>query len=249
MGNTRMTATIVIPCYNEANRLPVPAFQEFMRNSPDIRFLFVNDGSRDATLEVLRKLCAGSTTHTVLDLPANGGKAEAVRAGMLAAIAQHQAGIVGFWDADLATPLSAIHDLLAIMEQRAELQFIFGARVKLLGRDIRRRPMRHYLGRIFATAASLVLRLPIYDTQCGAKLFRVTPELGQILADRFRATWVFDVELIARYLRLPTVRRDTVESLIYEFPLYAWEDVAGSKLRPKDFLRAILDLYRIYREG
>jgi len=249
MGNTLMTATIVIPCYNEANRLPVSAFQRFMQEYPGIRFLFVNDGSRDATLDVLHKLCGDSSVHTVLDLPANGGKAEAVRAGMRAAITANQAEVVGFWDADLATPLPAILDLLGVMERRPELQFVFGARVKLLGRDIRRRPIRHYLGRIFATAASLVLRLPIYDTQCGAKLFRVTPELRNILEARFRATWVFDVELIARFLRQPTVRREAAESLIYEFPLHAWEDVAGSKLKPKDFLRAILDLYRIYREG
>lgn len=241
-----MTATIVIPCYNEANRLPVEVFQSFMGADTHIRFLFVNDGSRDRTLEILRQLCGDGRVHTALDLPANGGKAEAVRAGMRAAIEQHKAEIVGFWDADLATPLPAIHELLAVMEAKPGLQFVFGARVKLLGRDIRRRPIRHYLGRAFATAASLVLQLPIYDTQCGAKLFRVTPELRQILADPFEAAWVFDVELIARFLRLPTVRRESAEELIYEYPLQAWQDVAGSKLRPKDFLKAMLDLLRIY---
>lgn len=243
-----MTASIVIPCYNEANRLPVAAFQRFMQDFPAIRLLFVNDGSRDETLSVLRKLCGDSGPHGVLDLPVNGGKAEAVRAGLLAAMAQDGVQVVGFWDADLATPLAAIHDLLGVMESRPAVQFVFGARVKLLGRDIRRRPLRHYLGRIFATTASLVLQLPIYDTQCGAKLFRVTPELQQILTRPFQAAWVFDVELIARFLRLPSVRRETVESLIYEFPLHAWEDVAGSKLRPRDFLKAIVDLYGIYRE-
>jgi glycosyltransferase involved in cell wall biosynthesis len=243
---TGMNATIVIPCYNEEKRLPVQEFARFMQQHNGVRLLFVNDGSKDNTLAVLRKLAAGSR-HQVLDLQPNGGKAEAVRKGMLAAMEVEGTEVVGFWDADLATPLPAILDLLGVLEARPKLQWIFGARVKLLGRAIRRKPARHYLGRVFATAASMVLQLPVYDTQCGAKLFRVTPELREVLGERLQSKWIFDVELISRFLRLPSVRKEDPEELIYEYPLHAWEDVAGSKLRPKDFLKAAMDLIYIWR--
>jgi dolichyl-phosphate beta-glucosyltransferase len=242
-------STIVVPCYNEANRLNVTAFRSFIESSPEIKFVFVNDGSTDATLDVLQSLRDNAgISATILNLPVNGGKAEAVRQGLVYALDQSpESSVVGFWDADLSTPLEAIHDLLGIMKETPQVQFVFGSRVKLLGRQIDRLPIRHYLGRVFATAASVVLRLPIYDTQCGAKLFRSTPELRQILAAPFESRWVFDVELIARFMQLHKSDPGAVAALIYEFPLYAWQDVAGSKLRPKDFIRAIYELFSIYR--
>ena len=120
---------------------------------------------------------------------------------------------------------------------------VFGARVKLLGRTVERRRIRHYLGRVFATAASACLALPIYDTQCGAKLFRRTPELMISLAEPFRSRWIFDVELIARFIKLKGARAMSTE--IHEYPLEIWTDVAGSKVRPQDFARALYELVQI----
>jgi hypothetical protein len=94
---------------------------------------------------------------------------------------------------------------------------------------------------------SITLKLPIYDTQCGAKLFRVTPDLSQILADPFRSRWIFDVEIIARQIQVANGDRMAVEQSIFELPLMKWKDVAGSKLRPLDFFKAIFDVLMIWR--
>ena len=121
-----------------------------------------------------------------------------------------------------------------------------GSRVALLGRQIRRSWKRHLLGRTFATAASLVLGLTVYDTQCGAKLFRVTRQTAALFDRPFRARWIFDVELLARMISTAGNDGDlSIEELIYEYPLERWEDVAGSRLKSHDFFVAVTDLAAI----
>jgi dolichyl-phosphate beta-glucosyltransferase len=238
---------IVVPCYNEVNRLKAAPFLKTLEDDAEIRFLFVNDGSRDGTLTMLREIERQNPERVgVLDKQPNGGKAEAVRGGLNAAMAQGDAEFVGFWDADLATPLDAIPGFLCRFEENPELEMVFGARIRLLGRHVHRRAVRHYLGRVFASVVSIALRLPIYDTQCGAKIFRVTPELKQILHDPFLSRWIFDVEILARSIALRGGDTRHLHDAIYEQPLARWEDVAGSKVGPGAFLTASADLARIY---
>jgi dolichyl-phosphate beta-glucosyltransferase len=240
---------LVVPCYNEAARLDPDAFLRFVETHPRVRLVLVDDGSADGTGEILERLRAAAPgAVTVLRHSPRRGKAEAVRAGMLAGIAE-RAALVGFIDADLATPLRAIDDFLAVLRDRPAVEFVLGARVMLMGRDVRRKASRHYLGRVFATAVSLALDLPVYDTQCGAKMLRVNAATATLFAPPFRTKWIFDVELLSRYLRLPVgpdepSRRDR----LYELVLPAWHDKAGSKLRWYDFARAMADLWYIWRE-
>ncbi|HSF29173.1 MAG TPA: glycosyltransferase [Candidatus Tectomicrobia bacterium] len=243
----RAAVTMVIPCYNEASRLEVDKFKAYVDAGRPHRFVFVNDGSRDQTLEVVEDLHRNRPqSFTYIDLPKNVGKAEAVRQGVLSTF-DTQADLAGYWDADLATPLDAIPAFCELLESRPDLEMVFGARVRLLGRSIVRNPLRHYLGRAFATAASLTLGLPIYDTQCGAKLFRVSPLIRSLFQQPFMTRWLFDVEIIARLIQ--TCRRDHLQppqELIYEFPLHTWHDVAGSKVKALDFFTSFLELARIY---
>lgn len=247
--STSSDCLIVVPCYNEGDRLQSICFLDFLRQVEGISFLFVNDGSQDNTLSVLERMqdACQDRIH-ILDMKQNSGKAEAVRAGMLTAIHLNGVAYVGFWDADLATPLNAILEFRATLEDDERLQMVFGSRVRLLGREVSRRLIRHYLGRAFASVASIALRLPIYDTQCGAKLFRATPELATVLNDVFLSRWVFDVELLARFIALEQGSSSYLHQSIYEFPLKRWTDVAGSKVRPGDFLKALVDILRIYRK-
>jgi dolichyl-phosphate beta-glucosyltransferase len=240
---------LIVPCYNEALRLDPEAFLQFVTTHPGVQLVMVDDGSLDATGEILERMrVAAPAAVIVLRHSPRRGKAEAVRAGILAGIAQRSA-LVGFFDADLSTPLRAIDDFLVVLRDRPIVEFVLGSRVMLMGRDIRKKATRHYLGRVFATAVSQALDLPVYDTQCGAKILRVNAATASLFAAPFRSPWIFDVELIARYLRLPVdpgepARRDR----LYELVLPAWHDRPGSKLRWYDFVRALVDLRYIWRE-
>lgn len=240
-------ANIVIPCYNEEHRLDVAAFHNVQSGPHEITFLFVNDGSTDGTLGLLEPLRESDPSRfSVLVLQPNRGKAEAVRQGFLAARATTP-DYIGFWDADLATPLDTIPSFIDLLESRPELQIVMGSRVKLLGRKIERRAARHYIGRVFATVVSTMLDLAVYDTQCGAKLFRASSSMDALFREPFTSRWVFDVEILARLIQS---RRGThlpePKDIIYEFPLTEWRDVPGSKLMYKDFFRATWDLWKIH---
>jgi dolichyl-phosphate beta-glucosyltransferase len=231
---------VVVPCYNEAERLDPECFGALVRGGR-LRLLFVNDGSTDETGRVLAALAESSSSVEVLDLARNVGKAEAVRLGLVRGV-ESGAPIVGYYDADLATPPHELLRLLDILERKPELAVVTAARVALLGREIVRRASRHYLGRFFATMAALVLRLRIYDTQCGAKLFRVTPSFVAATARPFESSWIFDVELIGRLLRGTDSAEPVPPSAFEEIPLREWHHVPGSKLGMREMARALVDL-------
>lgn len=243
MGS-RQTTTIVVPCYNEAARFEPSPFVEHCRAQPGLSFVLVDDGSKDATFEVLRKAAADAPRQiSVLKLERNWGKAEAVRRGVLEAFRSHP-DLIGFWDADLATPLYNIEEFAKVLEGPG-LQLAIGARVRLLGRHIERNGLRHYTGRGFATVAALALRMPIYDTQCGAKMFRANAIFEEVFSEPFELGWTFDVELLARLSRIARRKRLDPADLIVEVPLKEWADAPGSKLRAGHVPRIAWEMYRL----
>lgn len=232
---------ICIPCYNEGKRLNRTAFLSFVKENNNVAFLFVNDGSKDNTLEVLKGLASLHENLQVLNLEQNGGKAEAVRKGIMYANQKFQVRYVGFWDADLATPLDELPKFLTVVQQH-NFDAVTGLRLMRLGAKVKRKTTRHFLGRIFATVAAGMLHLPVYDTQCGAKLYKaqIVPFLFQ---EKFITRWLFDVELLARYIQ--HFGREKAQTGIYEYPLFAWEDMHGSQVKTKDFIKAPLELWKI----
>ncbi len=231
---------LTIPCYNEAARLEVAEVRRLLEDSR-VDVLFVDDGSTDATAELIDGLAREHSPRIrALHLEKNGGKGEAVRRGMLEALALGSP-IVGYLDADFATPPRELVRLLDALEgSRASV--VLGARIARLGAIVERNPLRHYLGRVFATAASTVLDLAVYDTQCGAKLFRDTPALRSALAEPFRSRWAFDVELIGRLTGAAT---PLTKSDFIEVPLGEWRDKRGSKLAGPAMLKAGADVLKL----
>jgi glycosyltransferase involved in cell wall biosynthesis len=236
---------LIVPCYNEAGRLRAPAFLELVASTPDTNLVFVDDGSRDGTAGMLRDLAAQRPGRiSVLTLLRNAGKAEAIRRGFLDAFARG-ADVVGYWDADLATPLTALGEFIAVLESSPHVDIVMGSRVKMLGRDIRRSVVRHYCGRAFATATSLALGVGVYDTQCGAKLFRATDVVRHAFDDPFVSSWLVDVEILARYIG--ELGPAAAETRICELPLRAWTDIPGSKLKMWQAIRALGELAVVAR--
>ncbi len=248
MGRT----TLVVPSYNEADRFDPGPWRAFVATNADCDLLFVNDGSTDGTATVLDELAASVPDRIrALHLSENRGKAEAVRAGVLAAMEADDLAAVGFWDADLSTPLAAVRDFEAVLASRPDVLMVIGARVKLLGRTVERQTTRHYGGRVFATFASVMLGIPVYDTQCGAKLFRTGDHVSALFDEPFVTRWTFDVELLAR-LGAHLGSMDRVVEAVYELPLREWIHASGSNVSVLDFPRSFVELLRIrrtYRPG
>lgn len=239
-------AVVVVPCFDEERRFEAEPFVDLARR-PGTALVLVDDGSTDGTADVLdRARARAPETIDVVRLDANRGKAEAVRRGLLVAI-DRGADLVGYLDADLSTPADEMARL--IEHARAPgVSVVLGSRVAMLGAHIERSALRHYFGRAFATGASMVLRLPVYDTQCGAKVFRCTESLRAALATPFVSRWAFDVELLGRLLvGGPGVAPTPVEAIV-EVPLRRWRHVGGSKLHPPAMVKAAIELALIERQ-
>lgn len=235
---------IVVPCYNEANRLKTDLFLAFATAHQHITFWFVNDGSHDNTTEVLQHMQEQNHRQIqLLILDQNVGKAEAVRLGIMNVVKDAAFDYVGFLDADLSAPLFEINHLHRKLQQYPNTLIASGSRVKLVGRTIERSAMRHFLSRIFVTFYANLLHIPNYDTQCGLKLFE--RELaGSIFDQPFVSKWLFDIELFIR--TKARIGMDNYRLQVKEVPLFEWKEVSGSKLKLFDFIYAPIEVLKIY---
>jgi dolichyl-phosphate beta-glucosyltransferase len=224
---TPLTTAIIVPCYNEAGRLPVAVFKAYMDAHPETHFFFVNDGSHDKTLEVLLRLgTAFPRQARVISYTSNRGKAEAVRAGILDALGSSKCiDILGFWDADLATPLDELPKFLETFSASPRVSVVIGSRRESPG-AISRTWFRKATSACIAWAIHHLIRVPFADTQCGAKLFRRS--IAERVFERpFKSKWLFDVEI---FKRIRALHSEPLESCVAVHPLTRWTDVPGSKL-------------------
>lgn len=233
---------VVIPCFNEEHRLRGADLLAFLDSHPATSLCLVDDGSRDGTLSVLERLRSRNPERILVHrLTANGGKAAAVRAGVLHVAEKGTWPIIGYWDADLSTPLDEVDRLLAVLHEDPGCQLALGSRVKRLGSRIDRKVARHILGRIFAACASGILGFAVYDSQCGAKLFRAE-SADVFFKDPFLTRWLFDLEML---IRLRNKGGPAALDKASEVPLGCWGEVDGSKLKLSDMITVPLELLKI----
>lgn len=230
---------IIVPCYKEAARLQPELFIRFLQQRPDADLLMVDDGSPDNTAEVLSTLAASIPGRIhLISLKKNSGKAEAVRQGLLHAIKTPDYTYAGYLDADLSTSPEEFIRLKDILASDS-LDYVLGSRIKTLQSSIQRSQFRHLTGRFIATLIDTKYRLGIYDTQCGAKCFRIDL-LQQIVQQPFTTKWFFDVELLLRIRNLQMARRGA------EIPLRRWHDPGGSRLSIWKSPEVMADMWRLF---
>jgi len=238
-----MKTGIIIPCYNEGKRLNQSAFVNFISNNQDFILCFVNDGSKDNTLQVLHEIKSQCMDRvSIVDVKKNAGKAAAVRAGVRFLFSKNNISNIGFMDADLSTDFKDFKDLVTTL-QREDKLMVFGSRNMGKKETIKRDFFRKIFSNIVKRMTTLILGLPIRDTQCGAKVFKksVVPIAYR---NEFKSKWLFDIEI---FLRLKKhLGSSDVMSQICEQPLMRWVHVEDSKLGFKDALQIPFMLLQIW---
>lgn len=229
---------LVVPCYNEAERLPLflPGLTEALADI-DCLIQVVDDGSQPAQVKAVEAAVEKSRSRlpnqvaSLLALPVNQGKGAAIRAGWRA---HGESELLGFVDADGAIAPREVRRF-AELAFAAPGQAYFASRIKMLGRKVDRKFTRHIIGRVFATLVSLRLKVPVYDTQCGLKIL---PSAAFPQGVHFEENgFAFDLELMMVLL-------DEGFS-IEEVPI-DWSDVPGSKVHlVRDPIRMYSALQRI----
>lgn len=233
---------VVIPCYNEAERLSGKDFLDFSFENLGYNLCFVNDGSTDNTLEVLREIQKGNEDHiTVYDCAKNGGKAEAVRQGMLHMAKDPQYNYIGFLDADLSTDFRDFDDLVKTLGN-SDYKIVNGSRMARMGADIEKESARAIISKTINLMIRTILRMPFNDTQCGAKV--MDKDIVKVAFEKpFLTKWLFDVEMFKR-ISNHYGRKKALE-IICEQPLKRWVHADGSKLSFKDSAKIGIQLLQI----
>ncbi|MBT8285999.1 MAG: response regulator [Flavobacteriaceae bacterium] len=233
---------IVIPCYNEEERLSSAVFQKFATENLGYHLCFVNDGSTDNTLEVLNELRKGNEdTISVYNCEKNGGKAEAVRQGILHLSKDPQFDYLGYLDADLSTDFRDFDELVKTLEN-SEFKIVSGSRISRMGADITKESARKIISKTINIIIQTILGMPFKDTQCGAKIMK-SDMVAPIFEKKFITRWLFDVEIFMRMKKF--YGKDQAKKLICEQPLKRWIHADGSKLSMKDSVKIIGQLGQI----
>jgi dolichyl-phosphate beta-glucosyltransferase len=242
-SRSRKELLMVVPCYNESSRFDAQYWENVILHSPEIQWVFVNDGSRDKTNQSIDSLKPfGAIT---IHLDRNVGKAEAIRSGIIRLKSHYSSVIaVGYVDADMAFEHREVtqfcKESIKLFGIKTNIDCYIASRVKLSGYNIHRSSGRHYCARIIATWFGFFWSNIPYDTQCGLKVFRNTPQFDASLYSAFRTRWLFDIELM---MRLTIAKRKNCA--ILERPLNYWREIGKSKINKREKLRILNEIVYI----
>ncbi len=241
MHKNNFDVVIIIPCYNEANRFKSNEFETFLSCNPKVCINYINDGSIDSTDKILEALQARFPSQVkIISRTKNRGKGFSVREGVREVLTHENTQKIAFIDADLSVSLEECMSLSQTMTDK--VQFVFGSRKNNQDNAIERKMYRFVIGRIIAKVISSMLRISVYDTQCGCKIF--TRDIAKLTFEApFISKWLFDVEifyrLIAHFGRTQTI------AMIKESPVKEWIDTQDSRVSFFYAFRVWIDLLNI----
>lgn len=201
-----------------------------MGRQNDIEIIFVDDGSNDATFDILRKL--NKINFSVIHLEKNSGKGAALRAG----IRRAHGAYVAFTDADLPYGLEIFDKMLELFKKNSSISFLYGSRGHVLSELDKNYGLVRKIGRLFFSIIARLIVPDVADTQCGVKMF--SRKLADLISqksiiNRFAA----DIEFFA-------IAR--ANNLIYrDFPVKLTHNKESSVRIIKDTLKMIFDIARI----
>lgn len=239
-------ALLLIPCFNEALRLP--GFLEQIAATPSARaseidVVLLYDGSRPEEARQMQaaadrlqpQFAANGLTLKMHRFDTNQGKGGVLRYGLREWSSAYT--YAGFLDADGSTQFADWLRLVDRLARDSHLDAAIGSRMKMLGYVVERHFKRFLSGRIFATLLSEMFKIPIYDSQCGAKVFRTSALTPSLLAAADNSRWLFDTQLVLFLYHSG--------HKIIEVPVN-WIDCAGSKVSLlRDSVRMFVQLLGI----
>lgn len=234
-----MNSTLIaVPCFNEEERFNQSYWKDICKILSDVNFVFIDDGSLDKTFEVISGMTSLSNC-SVLRNEYNLGKAKSILQSFSRDSAKNY-DVVGFIDSDGAFDKNDIeknvrscHNLFYDQDFEA----IFSSRIQLAGRKINRKRVRHYISRVIYTLLNFKLKIPLYDTQSGFKLYKNSAFWRKALNQEPKTRWFLDIELILEFRR-----QNNRNPKIWEEPLETWIEVPGSKIKINNYLRVLKDL-------
>ncbi len=232
-----MNISIVIPVYNEENRInkTLDKIRHFLSNhrlSDEV--IIVDDGSTDATYTIVSDYAKRNKNVRIIRNDQNKGKGFSVKRGVLAATGD----TILFTDADLSTPIEELKIFLPHLNKH---DIVIASRGLERSRIIVKQPkFRQLLGKIFPFIVQLLLRLNIKDTQCGFKLFRAAAA-KEIFSRQRLDGFAFDAEVLFVAKKLGY--------RIKEIPV-EWANVGGSKVKViRDPFLMLFDVFRVWTYG
>ena len=221
-----MKVSVVVPVYNEENRIYpfIADLDRYTKTIADMEVIFVNDGSSDGTIDILKKYAAHHRNTRIVSYSKNRGKGYAVKQGVAAATGEK----IIFIDADNATRPNEITKMADLLDK---FDVVVGDRTHPKS-YVAQPSLRQATGKLFNFYANTLFGINVRDNLCGFKGFN-RAAAKQLFRGMVSDRWIFDIELFYK------IRKSGMS--LGHMPI-KWEHKEGTKIKFLDPFRMFFQL-------